>query len=206
MRPGVNPYRAGTPAFRYGYPGQRGSYSGQRGGINGNRNGNRNRGPYIRSYNWGYPYPYGWSIWPGYPTVIDGYDDYDSSADQGYAPYADYGDQGSPYGDQGYPGPDSGNPQYGYSGLPPAQPWPSIGPYAQSYSAPQSSVAPEPAVTLVLKNGRTEQVHNYVLTKSYIFIGDSYGMTIPVDQIDIAATEQANRDAGVDFHVPQKLN
>jgi hypothetical protein len=200
MRNAPGAYRMGVPAYRYGYPGQRTSD-----GRIASRYPENRRGASIRVYNYGYPYPYalGWWIGPGYPTAIDdGYDD--SYADQSYAPYADYGDQGNGYVDEGYGGPSYGAPQYGDPGQP-AQAWPSIGPYAPQQSAPIAS-APEPAITVVLKNGRSEQVHNYVLTRNYIFIGDTHGVTIPMDQIDVAATEQANRDAGVDFHIPQSLN
>lgn len=216
---------AASPTFRYGYPGQRAGYRGNwgqdgdhRGGRDHDHDRDHHRRAYIRVYNWGYPYPYtpGFSIWPGYPTVIDddsGYDD--SSAEQDYPPYNGYADQrAGGYADQGDNGQYYGGPQYGYPDQEePAQRWPSIGPNAppypqsQPYSRPAPvAAAPETAVTLVFKNGRTEQVHNYVLTKTYIFVGDARGVTIPIDQIDVAATEQANFDAGIDFHLPKAAN
>ncbi len=199
-----SPY--GAPTFRRGlrpvYPG----YTNRAGGPfypnrPGDFNRNHYRGPYISSYwpnYWGV-YPY---IWPGYPTMFDYGDDYDS--DQG--PVANYGD----YGDNGYPGTD--NEGYGDQGYGPQQPppaWPSLGPYAPQYgptsAQPAAPPSSEEAVTLIFKDGRpAEQIHNYVLTPTILYAGDAaHRQVIPIDQLDIPATEKVNADAGVDFHLPQ---
>lgn len=212
-----------NPSARYGYPGQRPTYRGSVQGYRGGSQGSDNhRHSYIRVYNNGYPFARGFFFWPGYPTVLDygygdygGYGGYDDSGDaQSYAPSNDYGDYGN-QGDYGY-GYDYGQnygqgqgSQYDYPDQPPPQQWPSLGPYAQQYPRSQPAalaLSPEAAVTLVFKDGRTEMVHNYVLTQRSIFVGDSRGVTIPMDQLDVAKTEQANQDAGVDFHLPQALN
>jgi hypothetical protein len=73
----------------------------------------------------------------------------------------------------------------------------------------QGEVAPEPArdqptTTLIFKDGRPPvQVHNYALTGAtlYALDGDSR-KEIPLSQLDVPATVEANRAAGVDFALP----
>jgi len=126
----------------------------------------------------GYPYDYGYDD-SGYGN--SGYDNsgYDNSA----APY---------YPDQGY-----GQPPYEQD-----QPAP-----APAYQLPTPPPSPAPirqdAVTLVFKDGRpAEQIHNYILSNTKISIWDQHPHDVAIDQLDLAATEKANRDAGVDFHLP----
>ena len=62
----------------------------------------------------------------------------------------------------------------------------------------------QPTTTLIFKDGRTPvQVHNYALTAStlYALDGDSR-QEIPLSLLDIPATVEANRKAGVDFALP----
>jgi len=74
--------------------------------------------------------------------------------------------------------------------------------------APQASAsapAPEPedAVTLIFKDGRPpEQIHNYALTRTTLYVRDQHKRDIPVADLDLVATEKANRDAGVQFQLP----
>jgi hypothetical protein len=80
-------------------------------------------------------------------------------------------------------------------------PWP----YGSQPAQPISSSAPagEDTVTLIFKDGRPpEQIHNYILTRNTLYVGDRHRPDIPVDQLDLAATIKVNRDAGVDFHLP----
>jgi hypothetical protein len=59
---------------------------------------------------------------------------------------------------------------------------------------------PRDPVTLVYNDGRpSEQVYNYVLTRNTLYVLDRGRREIPVDALDMAATERVNRDAGVDF-------
>jgi hypothetical protein len=59
------------------------------------------------------------------------------------------------------------------------------------------------AVTLVFKDGRApEKIHNYALTRTMVYVTDGRSQEIPVAALDLAATEQANRAAGVDFQLP----
>jgi hypothetical protein len=59
------------------------------------------------------------------------------------------------------------------------------------------------AVTLVFKDGRApEKIHNYALTRTTVYVTDGRRREIPVAALDLAATEQVNRAAGVDFQLP----
>jgi len=180
------------------------------------RLGNTRDGHHRRTYisfrgGYGYPYGYGWSIVPGFPTVLD-YDDYgddsDNGQDQGPV-YYDNGDNGydnGAYGNGAY-----GNGAYGELGQPPPA-WPALGPYARGSAAPQpgmqaSAPSAEQAATIVFKDGRPPlQIHNYVLTQNSLFVGDASGVTIPLDEIDLPATVRANQEAGVEFRLPRVLN
>lgn len=143
----------------------------------------------------------------------------------GLGPYGCYGDS-SIYGDDfgGY-GPDCYQPQpaqadqpviYGndQGGDPPTPPPdyapPSYQPPAYDPPArtPHSSAAPasQIATTIVFKDGRPpEQIHNYALTQTNLYVMDQQRRDIPLDQIDLAATEKANRAAGNEFQVPQSV-
>jgi hypothetical protein len=72
------------------------------------------------------------------------------------------------------------------------------------YQRPQPEPEPEDAVTLIFKDGRpSEQVRNYMLTRSALYVLDATHSIIPVDQLDLAATVKVNSDAGVAFQLPQ---
>jgi hypothetical protein len=65
-------------------------------------------------------------------------------------------------------------------------------------------VHPQPTTTLIFKDGRTPlQVHNYALTAStlYALDGDSR-QEISLSLLDVPATVEANRKAGIDFALP----
>jgi hypothetical protein len=132
--------------------------------------------------------PYGFVPWLG------GYDPYLFGSD-------DSGDPGSAQAAQGGAEPD-------YGEQPPDQPMPDTRiPYQPSAEALRPVPASEEAVTLVFKDGRPpEQIHNYLLTRTTLYVQDQQSRSIPVDQIDIAATEKTNRDSGVDFQIPTLPN
>jgi hypothetical protein len=69
-----------------------------------------------------------------------------------------------------------------------------------------SPLAPEPALTLVFNDGHQETIHNYVLTQGAIIVLDQAASgrqnRIPLTSIDLAATEQAAQQAGLDFTPP----
>jgi hypothetical protein len=157
----------------------------------------RYRRPYLPAYGAGFGY--GASGWwdmndPGY---FDS-DLYDSlNDDSGYdnpgnaAPAATPADA-APY----YPG------GYGPQPMEQAQ----AGPYSDYrpvYQSPQPEPAPENAVTLVFKDGRpTEEIHNYLLTRTTLYVQGERLREIAVADLDLAATEKVNREAGVDFRLP----
>jgi hypothetical protein len=59
------------------------------------------------------------------------------------------------------------------------------------------------AVTLLFKDGRPpEQIHNYLLTRTTLYVRDQQSRDIALDQLDLAATQKVNHDAGVDFQLP----
>jgi hypothetical protein len=94
----------------------------------------------------------------------------------------------------------------GYNAQPPdeGQPEPPI-PYEPASDMPHQSPAlgNEEAVTLIFKDGRLpEQIYNYVLTRTTLYVGGPRHREIPIDQLDLAATVKVNHDVGVDFHLP----
>jgi hypothetical protein len=119
-----------------------------------------------------------------------GPDDYDSGSSYGYsappvdaAPYAGYG--ASDYGPATAQPQANARPAYIPSGA----------------SAPAGK---EAAVMVIFKDGRPpEQIHNYLVTARTLTVLDSQVREIPLDEVDIAATQSANRAVGVDFQVPE---
>jgi hypothetical protein len=136
----------------------------------------------------------------GYPYLFDpGFYDWGDSGDYGTG---DYGyDQGAaaPYDEAPYP--QYGDvPDQGYAGELP--PW---NPQLAAESGPISEpVAAEP-LTVVFKSGRAPmKMQNYMMTAKILTDLDSqHYERIPVDQIDIAATQQANASAGIEFQIPR---
>jgi len=176
----------------------------------------RYRGVYVSP--WGYGYGVGPALgwYPGYLGYADdfGYDD-DS---QDTAPYyvangapdaGDYSDQYAPDGSNGpaAPYPNGSSPNgYGPDGYGPVAPAPGPPAPRMPYrpSAQPSAPAGQESITLIFKDGRpAEQIQNYVLTPTTIYAGRR---NIALDEIDIAATQKANRDAGVDFQLPSAAN
>lgn len=90
---------------------------------------------------------------------------------------------------------------------PPALPIPpaaSLAPqvvHRMPYSGPGRAVAPHrDPVTLVYNDGRPrEQVYNYILTPNTLYVLDHVHREVPVDDLDLDATERVNREAGVSF-------
>ena len=141
----------------------------------------RYRRPYRSPYRTRIPYVLPVGVGPyfmGYPDAF-GYDDSSTAPD-----YAPEGYDAQPV-DQGQPPP----------------PWP----YGATSGSTHPSPAPgsEQAVTLFFKDGRPpEQVHNYILTRTMLYVGDGHHREIPTDELDLAATTELNQDAGVDFRLP----
>jgi hypothetical protein len=93
----------------------------------------------------------------------------------------------------------------GYDAPPPEQNQPEpprVFPPASDLS-PAPSANSDVAVTLVFKDGRPpEQIDNYLLTRTTLYVLDQRRRVIPLDELDLVATGKVNHDAGVDFHLP----
>ena len=63
----------------------------------------------------------------------------------------------------------------------------------------------EDAVTLIFKDGRpSQQIRNYMVTKTTLTVIDGHRLReLPVAELDVPATEAANRKMGVAFSIPQ---
>ncbi len=136
--------------------------------------------------------PYGVGWWG--PDFLD----YDNPT---LYPSADAPLSYSPVAPPYYPGGDPGahGAGYGAGTMPQASP---SEVYRPAY-APQPPPADEEAVTLIFKDGRpSEHIHNYILTAKTLYVQDEHRRVIPVEQLDLAATEKANLDAGVEFRLP----
>ena len=73
--------------------------------------------------------------------------------------------------------------------------------YTGSIPAPE----PEQAITVIFKNGSRapESIQNYLMnSKTLTDLDRQHYEQIPLDQIDIAATEKTNRAHGLEFQVP----
>jgi hypothetical protein len=139
-----------------------------------------------------YGYGAGWvaPYYPGYPDdgVADGPVTAPDGVDDGSQSYV-----AAAPPDQGPPLPDAGS--YQAYPEPPALPPPAL--------APAQGMQPEDAVTLIFKDGRPpEKIHNYALTRTTLYVRDQHKRDIPVEDLDLVATEKANRDAGVEFQLP----
>jgi hypothetical protein len=181
------------------------------------------RPPYRRPDRGGiiYEYPYFGlgNYYYGDPYGLGFYGDY---GDEGYDNSADYTDPNSAQATPYY-APDQYNgfdPQA--QGQGPAQAWPPDqgsnqgpgqgmaqlnpdAPYRPYYGAPHpvSSQIAEPVVTLVFKDRRpNQQIHNYVINGDTLTVWDAHPHEIALDQLDIAATEKLNHEAGTDILLP----
>jgi hypothetical protein len=142
-----------------------------------------------------YGYPGGYGVGWAAPYSL-GYPG-DDIADPGYAAPPD-----DP--NAGYAAPDQAS---AYLAAPPDQgasaPPDAYQAYAQPAPAAQPTPEPEEAITLIFKDGRTpEQIHNYMLTRTMLYVRDQHKRDIPVADLDLVATAKANHVAGIDFQVP----
>jgi hypothetical protein len=148
------------------------------------------RSGYRRAYTpvYGLGVSTGFNIWPGSlldPGFYDGPGFYNAYSDSGYANPA------PPAGDATQP------EQVEQAEVAPPDA------YRPPYAKPQLEPEPEAAVTLVFKDGRpAEQIHNYMLTRTTLYVQDEHRREIPIDDLDLAATQKINKDDGVDFQLP----
>jgi hypothetical protein len=150
----------------------------------------RFRRAYNPIYGVGLPYSVGF-IGPDYSSYPDsGY--YDSP---GYAPQQPQPDDYGPPPPEQYPGPPYQADASSDSSYRPAYQRPQ----------PESPLPSQEAVTLVFKDGRpNEQIYNYMLTRSTLYIQEQYLREISVDQLDLAAMAKVNGEAGVVFKLPSR--
>jgi hypothetical protein len=130
----------------------------------------------------GIPYLYPGLLGYGVPWYSDGGAYYDNSANAPGADVQSYNDQPAA---QDQPVQEE-----------PAQP--------ATVTSVEPTLYDSDAVTLVFKDGRpSEQIHNYILTRTTLYVTDAHHREIPVADLDLAATEKANREAGITFKLPQ---
>jgi hypothetical protein len=194
----------------------RGGYGGWR-GRSGEDHGDRHRRPY-RGYGYaGYAYPYAyansWELLPwdlGY-SDFSGYDnsDFDSQpeqqpanpeaaapADNGYSYRPGYEQPGyeQPEDNQGYPPPPPPPDSYG------------LGSYDPASATSRNSIAPEPNLMLIFKDGHQESIQNFVLTPTTVIVMDQPATgrqkRIPLADLNLPATQQAAQQSGLDFSPP----
>lgn len=110
------------------------------------------------------------------------------------APYPANGDEANPQR-QEYAGPASASAP--------------IGAQRQEYhfasaAAPSPSPITSKPLTVIFKGNRApEKMHNFMVTSTALTnLDGEHFEKIPLDQIDVAATQQANRSSGIDFEVP----
>ncbi|HEV2135060.1 MAG TPA: hypothetical protein VGR47_12550 [Terracidiphilus sp.] len=179
------------------------------------RDRDRFRGRAHSFQNW---YLFSYPQWLGYPYVLDpgfyDWSDYNNSGyDQNNQPTG-YNDQGSGYPPE-YPNGDYAEPGSGAYGDQSQQPPPWPGPGTPEYvpENPPSDTGVSAAfapplqggsLTVIFKGGRApEKMQNYMVTAKTLTDFDAgHYEQIPLDQIDVAATAQANRASGLDFQVP----
>jgi hypothetical protein len=195
---GGNGFSGGAYSHRPGYPGR----NPHRGRYRGHEHDRRFRGGWGSGYGYapGYVYPYAYVGDPG---------------------FYDWGETDYSENEQEANGPPEQGPEYGNG---PEQPYPV--PYPQQQENPQTSSTPAPAtrqeyhfaasspsapspltskpLTVIFKGDRApEKMQNYMVNSSSLTNLDSeHFEKIPLDQIDIAATQQANRSSGIDFQIP----
>jgi len=173
--------------------------------------GNGNGGGYYPNF-----YP-GYSTYPAYPYLA--YPDTIYSGDElpvpGYMQPA-YSGYGQPSAYAVDPTPDPPAPTI-FERRPTSRPYArDEARYDQDYVAPaqqsgqrsksvEIGVGQQEATTLVFRDGRKQEVHNYAIVGKTLFNFDGTGpFKVLLADLDIPATEKLNGDVGVDFKIPSK--
>jgi len=146
------------------------------------------------------------AVYAGYPWLAFGYG-VPLAYSAPYAGDADDADGPSPLPQQqaGEPpvdyGPEPPSPQVAANSAPSFRP-----PYQGPYQGPSqfAPVHPQPTTVLIFRDGRPpEKVHNYALTGSTLYALDGdLNREIPLALLNLPATVEINRAAGVDFALP----
>ncbi len=198
----------GSPAVRAGVERAGGGRNGGDGyrRDDDRRDGDRREG----SRRYGYPgygllgLGYGFPLYNDLGDLLDspeafGYDPetpYDASP--GYGEQPGY-DSAPPSADNSAPYPARANDDGGYAAPVPYYPAAPGGYWVQLPAPPPE----EDAVTILFKDGRPpEQIRNYALTRTTLYVTGQRIQEIPIDQIDLPSTERVNAQAGVRFQLP----
>ena len=158
---------------------------------------------FYHHYNYGYGYPgYGYGYWPyayaGWGWDYPWYDDYDDSDN--------YQAQAPPSNEYYQPPPADYQSQAEIDRLHDEVARLRDQVQSGSNSVPRppeaKESAPEPT-QLVFADKHTEQIENYAIVRQNLWVFDgSRTRKIPLSSLDIAATQKANEDQGVDFEIP----
>jgi hypothetical protein len=150
------------------------------------------------------PYFYGNSVYL-VPGLLNSYWDYpDGFSSSDGTPYSNQ----QPIQDNNYSQPDPG---YGSGDQGPRS---GQGPEYRSKDVPPpppaaSEPLPLAPLTLIFKDGHSQQIHNYAMTRTKIYVVDNAAagrtLEIPLNTIDLQATEETNRQTGVDFSIPESV-
>ncbi len=160
-----------------------------------------------------YPGRYFGGNYGGYwPVYYGGYIpfDYGYDYDPGYMGYAPGTFQSAPYA---YPYPQGYAPPANYyaSAPPPPASYPpppeQSAPVAQAPNRPASSKeaepSPEPTV-LVFRDGHKQEVENYAIMGSTLFVLSGRRARIPIAELDVPETIRQNESRGLEFSIPAR--
>jgi hypothetical protein len=201
------PYRGNDFSGGYGHGRDDRGRGGHRGRYRGHDRDRRYRGWGSYGYAPGYVYAYPYVADPGYYDW--GATDYSENEQQ---PYADAPPQpGTDYGsgaEAAYPA--SGDAPYPQQQqyVEPGSASAAVGPQRQEYhfasSTPTTAAVSSKPLTVIFKGSRApEKMLNYMVTATALTnLDGEHFEKIPLDQVDVAATQQANRSSGIDFEVP----
>ena len=76
-------------------------------------------------------------------------------------------------------------------------------PPAPPQQAPAAAPTAAVPTTLVFRDGKTQQVQNYAIAGHTLWVfNQQRTMKIPLSELDVSATQKANEERGISFHVP----
>ena len=194
--------RGAVPQHVFHQPGFRGEHSGNH--------------HHHRDQNQGFAYPYYVPYYVPYsplmdPNDADSADDSDANAPEDPNQY-----QGGPtVFDRRGPGdpapndyraqtPQATAPRPPSSGATPAVASNSVAPMPAPARTPEPVVIAQPSTILIFKDGHKQEVSNYAIVGSNLFdLTPGHRLKIALSDLDLAATQKANDDAGVDFKLPE---
>jgi hypothetical protein len=168
------------------------------------------RSPYGGYGAYGYPgnFVNSWEVLPWDLGASDYSDDFDDSSDGGgAATQPPSAADAQPQPSESGPSSESGPYRDGYAPSPGADyppAWVSEAPAPPPNVAP---VTPEPELTLIFRDGHRQSIRNYVLTPDTLVVLDKAStgrqQRIPLSELNLQATEEAARQAGLDFSLPR---